>query len=386
MPAARAGGAAARWPAACWPPAAGCPVAIVLTSTARATPTPSTARSARARQLGPKLLRELTADARSRCASSSRPASARTPSRSTRSAREVPLGARVPPAGAAGRAAGRHSTCPASLSTSSTCSRTAAPRRGRAAQGAAGAQRHHRAPGHREPDRHLADRRRARRHPRQPGPLGAQGARPSASRQSRPLAPVEMEAIIAAFTGRDRIIALLLGHCGLRPIEARPGPVGRAARRHADHPGRPDQAHGRLRPDHHRARRDACASCAAGGWSPACPATMSRSSARWPHRRFYDWGRTELKPPSRRRSAARDGVTPYLLRHTHACVAALLRVHAPGAAERMGHAATEHLSTYAHVVKALEGQPHHADLDALIAAARADLAARAEAASARASR
>ncbi len=38
------------------------------------------------------------------------------------------------------------------------------------------------------------------------------------------------------------------------------------------------------------------------------------------------------------------------------------------------HAATEHLTTYAHVVKALEGRPHHADLDALISAARADLA------------
>jgi len=39
----------------------------------------------------------------------------------------------------------------------------------------------------------------------------------------------------------------------------------------------------------------------------------------------------------------------------------------------MGHAATEHLTTYAHVVTGLEGRPRYADLDALIAAARADL-------------
>jgi hypothetical protein len=43
------------------------------------------------------------------------------------------------------------------------------------------------------------------------------------------------------------------------------------------------------------------------------------------------------------------------------------------AAARIGHSATEHLATCAHVIKALEGQPHHADLDALIAAARSEL-------------
>ena len=39
----------------------------------------------------------------------------------------------------------------------------------------------------------------------------------------------------------------------------------------------------------------------------------------------------------------------------------------------MGHSQIVHLRHYNHVIKALRGQPHHADLDALIAAARADV-------------
>ncbi len=35
----------------------------------------------------------------------------------------------------------------------------------------------------------------------------------------RPLAPVELEALIASLDGRERVIALLGGHLGLRPIE-----------------------------------------------------------------------------------------------------------------------------------------------------------------------
>ncbi len=58
---------------------------------------------------------------------------------------------------------------------------------------------------------------------------------------------------------------------------------------------------------------------------------------------------------------------------THASLLHYCGYTVPSAAARMGHAATEHLSTYAHVVKALEGRPHCADLDALIAAS-ADLA------------
>ena len=65
---------------------------------------------------------------------------------------------------------------------------------------------------------------------------------------------------------------------------------------------------------------------------------------------------------------------PYPLRHAHASLLHYCGFTVPSAAARMGHAATEHLTTHAYVVKASEGRPHYADLDALISAARADLA------------
>ena len=42
--------------------------------------------------------------------------------------------------------------------------------------------------------------------------------------QGPPLAPVELEALIAGFDGRDRAIAVLAGHLGLRPLEVRMAP------------------------------------------------------------------------------------------------------------------------------------------------------------------
>jgi hypothetical protein len=44
----------------------------------------------------------------------------------------------------------------------------------------------------------------------------------------------------------------------------------------------------------------------------------------------------------------------------------------PEAAARLGHDASLHLKTYAHVIEAIRGQ-RYADLDALIAAARASV-------------
>ena len=40
----------------------------------------------------------------------------------------------------------------------------------------------------------------------------------------RPLSPAELERLIARLTGRDRAIALLAGHLGLRPLEVRTAP------------------------------------------------------------------------------------------------------------------------------------------------------------------
>ncbi len=67
------------------------------------------------------------------------------------------------------------------------------------------------------------------------------------------------------------------------------------------------------------------------------------------------------------------GVTVYTLRHSHASALHYAGWTVPAAARRLGHGPALHVTHYAHVIDALEGQPHHADLDALIAAARADV-------------
>lgn len=188
-----------------------------------------------------------------------------------------------------------------------------------------------------------------------------------------PLAPAELEAVIAALTGRDRTIALLLGHCGLRPIEARLVPWRE------------------LRGDTLTIRADLTKATAAYARTITVPAETQRELRRWRLESgvpdddrpivgaitagtMGQWGPATLKPTVRATVGRTEGVTPYLLRHTHASLLHYCGYTVPSAAARMGHAATEHLSTYAHVVKALEGRPHYADLDALIAAARADLA------------
>ena len=177
----------------------------------------------------------------------------------------------------------------------------------------------------------------------------------------------------AALKAVDGIAAVQLGHCGLRPIEARLVPWRE------------------LRDDTLTIRADLTKATAAYARTIAVPAETQRELRRWRLERgvpdddqpivgtmtagnMANWGTTTLKPAVRATVGRVEGVTPYLLRHTHASLLHYCGFTVPSAAARMGHAATEHLTTYAHVVKALEGRPHHADLDALIAAARADLA------------
>jgi integrase len=73
---------------------------------------------------------------------------------------------------------------------------------------------------------------------------------------------------------------------------------------------------------------------------------------------LQQWGRRGSQATSGRT----EGRTPYLLRHTHASLLHDCGYTVPSAAERMGDAASEHLSTYADVVKGLEGQPRHGGL------------------------
>jgi integrase len=193
----------------------------------------------------------------------------------------------------------------------------------------------------------------------------------------QPLSPVELEAIIAAFSGRDRIIALLLGHLGLRPIEARLVPWRE------------------LRDDTLTIRADLTKATAAYARTITVPAATARELRRWrleagvpgddqpiigptAPSTLHQFGPTKLQPVARNAIGRSEGMTPYLLRHTHASLLHYCGHTVPSAAARMGHSGTEHLATYAHVIKALEGQPHYADLDALIAAARASLAEQAD--------
>ena len=85
------------------------------------------------------------------------------------------------------------------------------------------------------------------------------------------------------------------------------------------------------------------------------------------------WGPKQLKPKFAAVLGRSEGVNPYLLRHSHASLLPYCAYTVPSAAARMGHAATEHLSTGAHAIKALKGQTiRYADLDAAISAARAE--------------
>lgn len=83
--------------------------------------------------------------------------------------------------------------------------------------------------------------------------------------------------------------------------------------------------------------------------------------------------------PAAKAITGRDDVTVYTLRHTHASALHYAGWTVPAAARRLGHGPALHVTHYAHVIDALEGQPHYAGLDALITAARADVPAAARA-------
>ena len=67
-----------------------------------------------------------------------------------------------------------------------------------------------------------------------------------------------------------------------------------------------------------------------------------------------------------------EDATTYTLRHSHASALHYASYTPAEAAARMGHGLGLHWQTYAHVIESMAGE-RYADLDALIAAARADL-------------
>lgn len=188
----------------------------------------------------------------------------------------------------------------------------------------------------------------------------------------RPLAPVELEALIAGFEGRDRAIAVLGGHLGLRPMEIRLAPWGNLT----------DDGLivGRARTKRGAARTRVLAVPAASAlelkrWrlESGRPADHEPIIGPWSKESLARWGWATLQPAAGR-ITGRDDVTLYTLRHTHASACHYAGFTVPAAARRLGHGGGLHLTTYAHVIDALEGKSRHADLDALITAARAELA------------
>jgi len=194
-----------------------------------------------------------------------------------------------------------------------------------------------------------------------------------AEEEVRPLSPVELEAVIAAFSGRDRIVALLAGHLGLglRPVELRSAPWG-------------NLTDGGLIVGRGRTKRTAARTRVV-----TIPAATMLGLKRWrlesgrpgddqpivgnvTESWIHQWSGRRLAPVVKA-ITGREDVTLYTLRHTHASVLHYCGFTVPSASRRMGHDGTTHLRTYAHIIESLEGQ-RYADLDAAISAARADLA------------
>jgi integrase len=87
------------------------------------------------------------------------------------------------------------------------------------------------------------------------------------------------------------------------------------------------------------------------------------------------WGAKRLRPAVKAATEGRiEDATVYTLRHSHASALHYSGHTVPEAAKRLGHGGETHLRVYAHVIEALSGE-RWADLDALIAAARAELGA-----------
>jgi integrase len=170
------------------------------------------------------------------------------------------------------------------------------------------------------------------------------------------LAPVELEKLIAGFSGRDRAIVLLAGHLGLRPIEVR---MARWGSLHGD----------RFTVERGRTKRTASRTRVI-----EVPAVTAHELKQWRLQAgrpgdnepiIGEMSANAMKLWSRRHLSMRL----YDLRHSHASALHYAGFTVPEAAERLGHGPALHVETYAHVIRAMSGQ-RYGSLDDLIAAAR----------------
>jgi integrase len=181
------------------------------------------------------------------------------------------------------------------------------------------------------------------------------------SDEIRALSPVEVERLIAGLTGRDRAIAVLAGHLGLRPIEIRTAPgsafdgktftVGRSRTKKTASRTRviavPDITARELKAWRLESGRPGDDQPVIGAMSPNA---------------LKLWGRRHLS----------RGLRLYDLRHAHASALHYCGFTVPEAARRLGHGPGLHVETYAHAIDAISGTRYDG-LDALIAAARSEL-------------
>jgi integrase len=165
----------------------------------------------------------------------------------------------------------------------------------------------------------------------------------------RPQSPIELERLLCALQGRDRILALLAGHLGLRPGEARIVPWGAFGGE-------------RLVIDRDVAKRNARRAC--GVDVPRATAAelrewrlvSGRPGDREPIVGSMSANAVRLRTRKRLRPVAaqvtgREDVTLYTLRHTHASLCHYAGIALPAAAARLGHSIAIHVATYAHVIE-----------------------------------
>jgi integrase len=196
--------------------------------------------------------------------------------------------------------------------------------------------------------------------------------KPAALREEvRPLTSVQLETLIAALRGRNRILVVLAGHLGLRPMEARSVPwralsdrtlfIGKA---HTKATARRSRTIEVPRATTQELREWRLESGRPNADEPIVGNTAGGEGIK-------TWARRHLAAHAEAITGRAD-VTLYTLRHTHASLCHYAGLTVPEAARRLGHSPALHIATYAHVIDGLQGR-RYADLDGLIEAARADL-------------
>jgi integrase len=190
-----------------------------------------------------------------------------------------------------------------------------------------------------------------------------------------PLRPVELERLLSALHGRDRAIAQLGGHFGLRPLEIRQVrwtalgdgalTIGRAqtkaSARRSRVIGGPALAVRELR----------VWQLESGGRGDELIVGETTANA------LRLWGAKRLRPAVKAATEGRIAdATVYTLRHSHASACHYTTaLTVPEICRRLGHSQQTHFLHYAHVIDAISGSRYD-DLDALIEAARVPLALR----------